>query len=98
MRIIKYAWTIMLGVLFMVALIATCGYVESKPVKYTREGIVYNVDNGIVTIKDTTGNLWCWEIEDDDNLDIGSCVKIYMNDNGTENIEDDIILSLNIID
>ena len=97
MRVLKYAWIILLGVLFMVALVITCGWVESKDVKYNREGIVYSVDSDIVTIKDTTGNMWLWEVEDD-SLSIGSCVKMHMSNNGTEDIEDDIILSLSIID
>ena len=58
---------------------------------YSLEGEVKANYNGWVLVEDTHGNLWEF---DDDEIQIGDKVKLYMSDNGTiETIEDDEIIN-----
>ena len=60
-----------------------------------RKGYVESVENSIVTIIDTTGNVWEWEEEEGECFNKGDAVKVRMNNNHTINtIEDDIIVKI----
>jgi len=49
---------------------------------YKMNGIVYSINNGIITLEDTSGNQW--EVTDLD-LEVGQKVSIIFFDNGTPN-------------
>lgn len=74
-------------VLFMVS----C--VESR---YSTKGEIVWIENSVATIEDQAGNLWEWEIENED-LKIYDNVKLYMDNNGTERDNtDDVILKISV--
>lgn len=62
---------------------------------YTMECYVMECDNDsdlIVMVDFATENEWVWE--GIDNLNLGDVVEVTMNDNGTEDITDDVMLTL----
>lgn len=61
---------------------------------YTTCGIVTSIDdeNNIVEITDFNGEIWVYEGVED--YLIGDAVSMLMNNNGTENIYDDIIINI----
>ena len=61
---------------------------------YSMRGVVTSNHNGIITIEDTTGNLWQYETE----LSEGTELEIFFDINGTEDVrEDDIITGLKVL-
>lgn len=76
----------------MVTFVATLLIITLKATSlYSLEGEVKANYNGWVLVEDTHGNLWEF---DDDEVQIGDQVKLYMSDNGTvETIEDDEIVN-----
>lgn len=76
------------GVIGMAILMGVCGITGYIDTNYSRYGYVIGRSDGVVTIEDTTGNFWDYE----DNIELGTYVKMSMHTNGTDNIiSDDII-------
>lgn len=50
-----------------------------------------NIKNDTVTVEDTNGNLWSFNGAED--WEVGDGCSLLMDNNGTNNIEDDIIIS-----
>lgn len=76
------------GVIGMAILMGVCGVTGYIDTHYNRCGYVVEHSNGVVTIEDTTGNLWDYE----DDIELGTYVKMSMHTNGTDSIiTDDII-------
>lgn len=74
-------------IILMLALTFTI--LSSVPMKwYSFLAIVVDVQEEIVTIKDTHGNLWQFE---EDGWEINDVLDGYFYNNGTEEIEDDVI-------
>ena len=59
--------------------------------KYYRSAEVFHIENEIVYLKDTQGNVWCVE---DDTLKMFGRYILVMDDCGTEEITDDVILRI----
>ena len=64
------------------------GFVGKMETHYTRDGFVAEVNEGITTIEDYTGNLW--DIESTE-FQIGDNVSLLLIDNGTQELQDDVV-------
>ncbi len=80
-------------VMFFVVVLVVCSIIESR---YTREGRVICVDGEVITIEDTTGNIWEWEREEQEKeYKVNENIKMKMFNNYTDNvIEDDEIMRI----
>lgn len=63
-----------------------------KEETYVVDGIVTCVDDGTASIVDMNGEAWLYA---DDNLERCDSVRLTISDNGTRNIDDDVIISVN---
>lgn len=64
-----------------------------------RKGKVITIEQNIVSIEDKSGNIWQWEMVDDEKYNIGQAVSMIMDTNNTEDtIEDDIIVKIKLDD
>ena len=59
--------------------------------EYYRSAEVFRIENEVVYLEDTQGNIWCIE---DDTLKMFGRYIIVMDNCGTENITDDVILRI----
>ena len=86
------AWSSLLG---LAALFSVVGYHETH---YNRNGEITQIQDGIVTVEDTTGNEWRWEMKpSEEAFQVGDNVRLRMFTNGTDtNIYDDCILSIEV--
>lgn len=91
-----FAWTIT----GLIALIIGCviWFSTLKPIAssnvypMTCKVVEVNTTDDVVIAIDATGNEWEWNGVDD--WQFGDCVSMIMNDNGTNEIYDDIIISI----
>ena len=69
------------------------GYSDEKvnTNEYYRSAEVFRIENEVVYLEDTQGNIWCIE---DDTLKIFGRYILVMDNCGTENITDDVILRI----
>ena len=77
----------------VLAIFLVIGLLNTIGTTYTREGVVVWTNNGIATVEDGCGFLW--DIEDAE-LQKGQAVKMVMNENNTDHIDDDIIVKYSI--
>ena len=76
----------LLLVLFFIGCLFVCSYVETT---YTKEVIITNISNNIITAIDEQKNVWVFTKK---NLCVGDKVKLIIDNQLThDNIEDDII-------
>ena len=59
--------------------------------EYYRSAEVFRIENEVVYLEDTQGNVWCIE---DDTLKMFGRYILVMDNCGTENVTDDIILRI----
>ena len=59
--------------------------------EYYRSAEVFRIENEVVYLEDTQGNVWCIE---DDTLKMFGRYILVMDNCGTENLTDDIILRI----
>ena len=59
--------------------------------KYYRSAEVFRIENEVVYLEDTQGNVWCVE---DDTLKMFGRYVLVMDNCGTEDITDDVILRI----
>ena len=59
--------------------------------EYYRSAEVFRIENEVVYLEDTQGNVWCVE---DDTLKMFGRYILVMDNYGTENITDDVILRI----
>ena len=59
--------------------------------EYYRSAEVFRIENEVVYLEDTQGNVWCVE---DDTLKMFGRYILVMDNCGTENITDDVILRI----
>ena len=59
--------------------------------EYYRSAEVFRIENEVVYLEDTQGNVWCVE---DDTLKMFGRYVLVMDNCGTENITDDVILRI----
>ena len=62
--------------------------------RYTREAIVVEVDGTIISAEDTTGNVWCYEVEGDTVPQVGSKVVLTLLAMGSDTIYDDRVVDV----
>lgn len=80
-----------IGVVLAILLIGILGKWESS---YKRNACVQSVNDGIVTFKDNSGNLWACESEE---FQVGEDVILVLHDCGTANAEDDAIMEIQLV-
>ena len=59
--------------------------------EYYRSAEVFRIENEVVYLEDTQGNVWCVE---DDTLKMFGRYILVMDNCGTENVTDDVILRI----
>ena len=79
---------VFIGVIIAVVFIAVAGIVGRIESHYSRTGTVTEIENEMIVVEDTTGNLWAVEAAD---FAIGDTVSMEMFTRGTSEIEDDIV-------
>ena len=62
--------------------------------KYTREATVVEVEGNIISAEDTTGNVWCYEVEGDTVPQVGTHVVLTMLAMGSDTIYDDQVVDV----
>lgn len=62
--------------------------------KYTREAIVVEVEGNIISAEDSTGNVWCYEVEGDTVPQVGTHVVLTMLAMGSDTIYDDQVVDV----
>lgn len=80
---------IITGMLSVCFVIFICGWMDTH---YIRQATVTRITNNVVTITDTTNNVWTCEAT---KLKVNDRIKVLMDNNGTDtNIYDDIIIKI----
>ena len=62
--------------------------------RYTRDAVVVEVDGHIISAEDSTGNVWCYDVEGDTVPRVGECVMLTMLAMGTDTIYDDKVVDV----
>ena len=62
--------------------------------RYTRDAVVVEVDGHIISAEDSTGNVWCYEVEGDTVPQVGTHVVLTMLAMGNETIYDDQVVDV----
>ena len=62
--------------------------------RYTREGVVVEVQGQTVSVEDDTGNVWCYDVEGDTTPRVGTEVVLTMLAMGTDTIYDDQVVDV----
>lgn len=57
--------------------------------RYTREAVVVEVQGRTISAEDTTGNVWCYDVEGDTVPQVGTHVVLTMLTMGSDTIYDD---------
>lgn len=83
-----------LALIMLTGMIGICAPTETESELYANCGTVTAIDreNDSVTFTDSTGHAWMFSGVEDWQL--GDTVAAIMNDNGTTNVTDDIIVSV----
>lgn len=88
-KIVKFL-TGMMIVVFVIVVFLICGKIERT---YTTRGIVLRSEEGIVVVEDSVGEVWEYEGDGEE----GQEVKLWFDDNGTKEREDDKIIKIKVI-
>ena len=79
-------------IVFTVIVCLTLGADEKANTnEYYRSAEVFRIENEVIYLEDTQGNVWCVE---DDTLKMFGRYILVMDNCGTENITDDVILRI----
>ena len=62
--------------------------------RYTREAVVVEVEGNLISAEDTTGNVWCYEVEGDTTPSVGTHVVLTMLAMGSDTIYDDQVVDV----
>ena len=62
--------------------------------RYTREAVVVEVEGNTISAEDTTGNVWCYEVEGDTVTSVGTHVVLTMLAMGSDTIYDDRVVDV----
>ena len=62
--------------------------------RYTREAVVVEVEGNTISAEDSTGNVWCYEVEGDTVPQVGSKVVLTMLAMGSDTIYDDQVVNV----
>ena len=78
--------TIFIGLIYF-----ACVKQPTNTNEYYRSAEVFRIENEVVYLEDTQGNVWCVE---DDTLKMFGRYVLVMDNCGTENVTDDVILRI----
>jgi hypothetical protein len=62
--------------------------------RYTRTGIVVEAEEQTVSVEDTEGNVWCYDVEGDTVPQVGTHVVLTMLAMGSDTIYDDQVVDV----
>lgn len=62
--------------------------------RYTREAVVVEVEDNTISAEDTTGNVWCYDVEGDTVPSVGTRVVLTMLAMGSDTIYDDRVVDV----
>ena len=62
--------------------------------RYTREAVVVEVEGNTISAEDTTGNVWCYDVEGDTVPCVGTHVVLTMLAMGSDTIYDDHVVDV----
>ena len=62
--------------------------------RYTREAVVVEVEGNTISAEDTTGNVWCYDVEGDTVPSVGTHVVLTMLAMGSNTIYDDRVVDV----
>jgi hypothetical protein len=62
--------------------------------RYTREAVVVEVEGNTISAEDTTGNVWCYDVEGDTVPCVGTHVVLTMLAMGSDTIYDDQVVDV----
>ena len=62
--------------------------------RYTREAVVVEVEGNTISAEDTTGNVWCYDVEGDTVPCVGTRVVLTMLAMGSDTIYDDRVVDV----
>lgn len=62
--------------------------------RYTREAVVIEVDGHTISAEDSTGNVWCYDVEGDTVPSVGTHVVLTMLAMCSETIYDDQVVDV----
>lgn len=62
--------------------------------RYTTEAVVIEVNGHIISAEDSTGNVWCYEVEGDTVPQVGTKVVLTMLAMGSDTIYDDKVVNV----
>ena len=62
--------------------------------RYTREAVVVEVEGNTISAEDTTGNVWCYDVEGDTVPCVGTHVVLTMLAMGSDTIYDDQVVNV----
>ena len=62
--------------------------------RYTREAVVVEVQGHTISAEDTTGNVWCYDVEGDTVPRVGTHVVLTMLAMGSDTIYDDQVVDV----
>lgn len=74
-------------ILIILSIMLVLGLMWSYESTYTRQAIITNSENGIVTVQDNCGYIWQYK----GSATVGDNITLVMYDNHTSNITDDIV-------
>lgn len=74
-------------ILIVLAIIMVIGIIGNTESTYTRQAIVTNSKDNIVTVEDNCGYIWAYK----GSATVGDTVTLVMHDNHTSKITDDIV-------
>ena len=80
-----------MNILTLLTLVISLGANQTQGNIYSNCGIITSIDEEIVTVEMCNGNQYQFEGAED--YEVMDLVALTMYDNGTENIEDDVILN-----
>ncbi len=83
---------VVMCVLFMVMSMAMAEATIND--RYTRDAVVVEVEGNIISAEDTTGNVWCYEVEGDTVPCVGTRVVLTMLAMGSDTIYDDQVVDV----
>ena len=90
--LLKIIIGITMFIVFTVIVCLTLGTDEKANTnEYYRSAEVFRIENEVIYLEDTQGNVWCVE---DDTLKMFGRYILVMDDCGTEEITDDVILRI----
>lgn len=62
--------------------------------RYTKDAVVVEVEGNIISAEDSTGNVWCYEVEGDTVPRVGTKVVLTMLAMGSDTIYDDQVVDV----